>query len=310
MTDVNAYHKAGGVLRSAVRAPRVASFFSGIPDGARSVSAGSIHDDTVAQGLGFRGGTIAGSIHMDQFPAILVEAFGQGWFETGSLSLTFRNATISGEQVIAAVGVPASPTDSQVRAWIERTDGMLVGEGTASVGRPAAQSHLLSADLRPTDPDRLRILGGVRPGVTRLEHRARADSASMASRLARDPGLDPLGWYGEASPWGHPVACPSALVRLLRNRGGEFGPHIAASVGLFGAIEIRQLAGPVFLDRDYDVRGEVVAVGESPKTEYVWYDTRAYDDAGTAVAAMRMQLRWLKASSPLYTEGSKEQDGD
>ena len=75
---------------------------------------------------------------------------------------------------------------------------------------------------------------------------------------------------------------------------------------LFGAIEIRHLAGPVFLDRDYHVQGEVVAVGESPKTEYAWYDTRAYDGTGTAVASMRMQLRWLKASSPLYAEGARE----
>jgi hypothetical protein len=162
------------------------------------------------------------------------------------------------------------------------------------------------ADLRPTDPGRLRILAGVRPGVTRLDRRARADSARVASRLARDPDLDPLGWYAGASPWGAPVASPSALVQLLRNRGTEFGPHIGAAVGLFGAIEIRHLAGPVFLDRDYHVQGEVVAVGESPKTEYAWYDTRAYDGSGTAVASMRMQLRWLKASSPLYAEGSKE----
>ena len=31
-------------------------------------AAGSIHDDTTAQKLGFRGGTVAGSVHMQQFP--------------------------------------------------------------------------------------------------------------------------------------------------------------------------------------------------------------------------------------------------
>ena len=53
-------------------------------------AATNIHDDATAQKLGFRGGTIAGSIHMDQFPPVLVEAFGPAWFETGSLSLAFR----------------------------------------------------------------------------------------------------------------------------------------------------------------------------------------------------------------------------
>ena len=32
---------------------------------------GSIHDDATATALGFRGGTVAGSIHMDQFPPLL-----------------------------------------------------------------------------------------------------------------------------------------------------------------------------------------------------------------------------------------------
>jgi len=33
---------------------------------------GSIHDDATASKLGFRGGTVAGSIHMDQFvPGLL-----------------------------------------------------------------------------------------------------------------------------------------------------------------------------------------------------------------------------------------------
>ena len=89
---------------------------------------------------------------------------------------------------------------------------------------------------------------------------------------------------------------------LAANRGGDFGPNIGSAVGLFGAIEIRFHAGPVLFGRPYHVEGEVVAVGESPKTEYVWYDTRATHDDGKLVASMRMQLRWMKASSPLYAE--------
>ncbi|MCP4002894.1 MAG: hypothetical protein GY725_01735, partial [bacterium] len=46
---------------------------------------GSIHDDATASKLGFRGGTVAGNIHMDQFVPVLVEAFGNEWFETGHL---------------------------------------------------------------------------------------------------------------------------------------------------------------------------------------------------------------------------------
>lgn len=293
----------GGLLRSPVRAPEVGGFFD-----ARTVAhsatqrAGSIHDDAVAQRLGFRGGTIAGSIHMDQFPPVLVEAFDQQWFETGSLSLGFRNATISGDPVVALVSQPERDGDVQVEVRTERTDGTLVASGTAAVGRPAEATFLHNIDLRPGDPAQLRILAGVEPGITKLAHTARIESEAIRGRIERGGLEDPLAWYAGPTPWGGPVAHPSALVQLLRNRGREFGPHTTEAVGLFGAIEIRHLAGPVFLDRDYQVEGEVVAVGSSPKTEYVWYDTRALDADDTLVASMRMQLRWMTASSPLYSD--------
>jgi hypothetical protein len=37
---------------------------------------GSIHNDKVASKLGFRGGTVAGSIHLELFPPVLLMAFG------------------------------------------------------------------------------------------------------------------------------------------------------------------------------------------------------------------------------------------
>ena len=182
---------------------------------------------------------------------------------------------------------------------MERPDGTLVAEGSASVGRPGPVSHLYGVDLRPSDPSRLRILAGVEPG-TPLGHRASAPSAQLRARIERGGLADVLPWSLDSSPWGAPVANPSSVVHLLRDRRHEFGPHIGAAVGLFGAIEIRHHAGPVLLDQDYEVTGEVVAVGASPKTEYVWYDTQAHDDSGRLVVSMRMQLRWMKASSPLY----------
>lgn len=280
-------------LSSPVRSPSIGGQMS-------SRVAGSIHDDAVAQRLGFRGGTIAGSIHMDQYPPVLLEAFDQRWFETGSLSLAFKSATISGEPVIAKVGLPAQASDVQVVVRTERPSGEVVAEGTASVGRGGDPTHLSAIDLRPSDPSALRILSGVVPGSTKLQHRSSIDAASVKDRVSSGRLLDPLPWYTGSSPWGSSVAPPSAIVQLLRNRGGEFGRHIRDAVGLFGAIEIRHHHGPVFLDTEYLVEGEVVAVGASPKTEYVWYDTRALDSTRRVVASMRMQLRWMTASSPLY----------
>jgi hypothetical protein len=294
-SDAHAVTTAGGLLRGPARAP-VNLFTGGAHPGL------NIHEDRTAQTLGFRGGTIPGSIHMDQFAPLLLEAFGEAWFQTGSLSLNFKHATIDREEVIAMVATPPRRSNVQVEARMERPDGTLVAIGTAAAGEPGEPAHLHAIDLRPADPAQLRILAGVRPSVTRLHHTARIESSAVTRRIEAGGLLDVLDWYRGPSPWGGPIANPSAVVQLLRNRGGEFGPNVGQAVGLFGAIEVRHHAGPVFLDRDYEVVGEVVAVGASPKTEYLWFDTRALGSGGEVVASMRMQLRWMTASSPLYRD--------
>jgi hypothetical protein len=72
-------------------------------------------------------------------------------------------------------------------------------------------------------------------------------------------------------------------------------------VGLFGAIEIAHLNGPVFLDHDYEVSGKIIAIGETPKSEYYAYEAVLHEPGGGAdVALMVMMLRFMKASSPLW----------
>ena len=61
----------------------------------------SIHNDDVASKLGFRGGTVAGSIHLELFPPLLLDTFGEHWFEHGTLSMNFRNPTTDREAVRA-----------------------------------------------------------------------------------------------------------------------------------------------------------------------------------------------------------------
>src|SRR5271156_6957473 len=85
---------------------------------ARNVK-GSIHDDATATKLGFRGGTVAGSIHLELFPPLLLKAFGQRWFERGTISMYFLNATTDREAVRAFVKQPSlDDSDAQVEIWI------------------------------------------------------------------------------------------------------------------------------------------------------------------------------------------------
>jgi hypothetical protein len=261
---------------------------------------GSIHEDATAERLGFRGGTVAGSIHLELFPPLLIEAFGPRWFERGTLSVYFRNATTDRELVRAFVDVPpAGEGDAQVAVRIEREDGLLVGDGTASVGEPDDRTALGQRDLQAFPPGELRILEGIEPGHSLGEHEGCVAAARQRERLP--VVTEPLDWYREASPWGGPVLTPASEVALLYD-----GPVLglagrpASAVGLFSAIELRHFNGPLLPNLIYRVTGTILAVGQSPKTEYIWFDTEARDDEGTLVAGMRMQLRWMKASSDLY----------
>ena len=57
---------------------------------------------------------------------------------------------------------------------------------------------------------------------------------------------------------------------------------IRGVVGLFGAIEIRNVNGPLLVGRSTTWAAKSVSLGQSPKTEYFWYEAWADDAAGSA----------------------------
>ncbi|MGH7778437.1 MAG: hypothetical protein ACREQR_01230 [Candidatus Binataceae bacterium] len=263
---------------------------------------GSIHDDTTATKLGFRGGTVAGSIHLELFPPLLLKAFGQRWFERGALSMYFVNATTDREAVRAFVKQPSDDTAAaQVDVWIERDDAMRVAEGTASIGKPNEPTALLRKPLDRFDAGEMRILAGLKAG-DRFENREiTLPKSAIAERMKVI--TEPLEWYAGPSPWGGAIATPASMVHLLYAEPiATLRGKIGTAVGLFGAIEIRNINGPVLIEHPYRVGGHVVALGQSPKTEYMWFETELDDREGKRIAEMRMLLRFMKASSPLYQQ--------
>lgn len=261
--------------------------------------AGSIHDDETAEELGFRGGTVAGDVHMNQFPPVLIKVFGNEWFERGNLSLSFRNATVDQEKV-QVFAQELAPGENQVNVWMEREDGLLVCKGTAALG-DHSKSELQTKDLRPCDPSELRILNRVEPGMSLGTYDVIATTDKQFRRYDTKVISDPLSWYRESSPWGGPVGAPCTILEFLWAYPMQgLGPLVGESVGLFGAIEIGFVNGPFIMGQPYKIESEVVSVGQSPQTEYVWYDSTARNDAGEVVATMRMQSRAMKASSAAY----------
>ena len=185
---------------------------------------------------------------------------------------------------------------------MEREDGLLVSKGTAALG-DHSQSELRAKDMRACDPNELRILNRVQPGMSLGEYEIDAVPDKQFERYDRDLISDPLPWYRDESPWGEVVAAPCTIIQYLWGLPIQtLQPYIEDSVGLFGAIEIGFTHGPFLLNRHYRLTSEVLCVGQSPQTEYVWYETKAFNEQEQLVATMRMQGRSMKASSPAYAD--------
>ena len=151
------------------------------PVNTASQSHGSIHDDATASKLGFKGGTVAGSLHMDQFAPLALELFGEAWWRSGNMSFYFRQATVDRE-VVRALARPGEP---HARYWMENEAGALIAEGTASCKRSDAATsvqNLLESQTK-SDPDGLRILKGVKVGQEVADLEAEVTRAALDHRL-------------------------------------------------------------------------------------------------------------------------------
>lgn len=271
----------------------------------------SIHDDDMAEKLGFRAGPIEGPTHFSQFTPLLVEIWGQDWFERGCFSAHFQNMVVEGEQVRAFVEHPV-PGATRVRCWAEKNDGTPVLEASASLG-PDDGPTLLDermAKLRP--PERLVILADLQVGMTGAdEERVRMDADqhmgdlypfSLNQKLERITENSP--WYSQAdaSPWGRPII-PLEMVSVLAEYSSKQAafPVKQPVIGLFADQEIRMVDGPLLVGEDYLIRREVVALSESKRTESYWVRSRIYSADGSQLKAeMLLNHATLKHSYADY----------
>lgn len=255
----------------------------------------SIHDDAMAEKLGFRAGPIEGPTHFSQFVPLLAHLWGQAWFERGCLSVHFQNMVVEGESVRAFVELP-EPGATHARAWAEKADGTPVLEASASLG-PNHGPTLLDqrmAKLRP--PEKLVILSDLQVGMTGAEdepvrmdanqHMGKLYPFSLTQKLAKITENSP--WYADASssPWGRAII-PLEMVSVLVEHTSYKArfPVKQPSVGLFADLEIRMIDGPLFVGEDYLLRREIVALSESKRTESYWVRTRVFDAAGQRLKA-------------------------
>lgn len=275
----------------------------------------SIHDDAMAEKLGFRAGPIEGPTHFSQFVPLLAQLWGHAWFERGCLSAHFQNMVVEGESVRAFVALPAASATT-TRAWAEKADGTPVLEASASIGPYHGPTLLEERMAKLRAPEKLVILSDLHVGMTGArdepvrmdpdQHMGNLYPFSLQEKLARITEDSP--WYADASasPWGRPVIPLEMVSVLVEYTSPAAGfPVKQPVVGLFADLEIRMIEGPLFVGEDYLVRREIVALSESKRTESYWVRSRVYDAAGERLKAeMLLNHATLKQSYPGYEAAS------
>jgi len=274
----------------------------------------SIHDDATAEKLGFSGAPIEGPTHFSQFVPLLATLWGTQWFEKGCISVHYAAPVVEGEEAQASVQIASEGTRFADLHMVKR-DGTTVLSGTASVGsdHPATEATTRMGKLRA--PERLVILDQLKVGqVGAVRERVRMDfdqflgefyPFTLAQKLDRI--TEPIRWYepdaGAASPWGAPIV-PLEMISVLSNYTVVQAAGFAIrqpSIGLFLDQEIQLVRGPILVGTDYVLDREIVALGESRKTESYWVRTEIHDavtDELVAVTLLHQGL--LKDSYPDY----------
>lgn len=272
----------------------------------------SIHDDKMAEKLGFRAGPIEGPTHFSLFPPLLAEFWGQSWFERGCISAHYLNMVVEGESVRGFAEMPKSGATS-ARVWAEKSDGTPVLEASASIGlsHPPTLLEERMAGLRP--PGALVVLEALRVGMKGAEdehvrmdadqHMGALYPFSLQQKL--DVITEPSPWYSSsANPWGRAIV-PLEMISVLAeysNAKARF-PVKGPAVGLFADQEIRLLDGPLFVGESYVIRREIAALAESKRTESYWVRSRIFDATGQRqVAEVLLNHATLKHSYANYED--------
>lgn len=250
----------------------------------------SVHDDAVAGDLGLAGAPIEGPTHFSQFDPLGYELWGRDWFERGCISAHFQTMVVEGESVVAT----ATP-DGADRARIDaaKADGTPVLTGTMTVGDARTELDERLERARAKDPGELFIVDQVVVGDrTTSDGTVSVDAAtpnghlypfSLAQKLA---GItEPSPWYAtDENPWGRPIL-PFEMFSVLTHQVGNGLRVRGPAVGLFIDLQVRAVAGPLFVGEEYTLEREVLAVGQGRKVESHWVETTVRRAATRAVAA-------------------------
>ena len=264
----------------------------------------SVHDAETAGSLGLSGAPIEGPTHFSQFDPLAFARWGQRWFTDGCISVHFKTMVVEGDQVTASL-TPTSATAATIHAV--KADGAVVLTGSASVGT-GDETELERRLAGNRDAGDLFIVDQLSVGQRCSAPDAMVDMETgndvlypFSLRQKLDAITEPSAWYDSSdNPWGRPIL-PFEMISVLTQKTGVDLPVRGPALGLFLDLEVRMVNGPLFVDQPYALAREVVALGQSRRTEAYWVRTTVTDPStGQVVASVLLNSGVFKDSYADY----------
>jgi hypothetical protein len=180
---------------------------------------------------------------------------------------------------------------------MEKEDGTIVASGTASCGGHDEKSELRRKleSIRPISE--LRILKNLKVGARCEDQRCFVEDSFLDAQLGVI--TEPLSCYKTSNEFSGRVLPVTQVVRAFDPPEVALITEVEPPfVGLYGAIEIEFINGPVFAETEYKGSGEIVGLSDSPQTEILWRDSILMTDK--PIARMLKMDRLMKNSSPRW----------
>lgn len=237
---------------------------------ARNTSADSenkIHDDATAASFGFRGGLVPGVTVYAYMTVPIVERFGLGWLERGSMQVKFHQPFYDGEDVIVRAEADVSAEPFKIAVIAGREDGTvcatahaLVNDRSTRHGEPRLgdypEAPLPRLDARPVPSRQLLDLGTVMGTLTA--------TISVPATTVLENLNERLPIYRCAEAVAHPFTLLSLANEILV-RNYKLGPWIHAATDLVNWSAARD-------GEEISVRGRIANCFERKGHEFVVLD--------------------------------------
>lgn len=245
-------------------------------------SENKIHDDRVAAEYGFRGGLVPGITVYAYMTVPIVEAFGRGWLERGSMQVKFHQPFYEGEQVSVHAEVDGDGELVKIAVRAERDDGTVCATALATITDQTAgfgeariedypQSPLPAYEARPV-ASRESIVVGALLGTLK----ERIDLADKAQLDMLDERLEI--YYG-ARAVAHPFTLLGFANKVLMDNF-RLGPWIHSASDLINWSAARD-------GEEISVRGRIKDCFERKGHEFVVLDLLLVAEENRVVEQVR-----------------------